>query len=78
MLTIYGVYRSRASRNLWLAGELGIPFNCDFNGAHQEGLGYYQLTQLNARRSSASIGFVDPVRQRPNLTIRLQSQALRK
>ncbi len=26
MLTIYGVYRSRASRNYWLAGELGIPF----------------------------------------------------
>jgi glutathione S-transferase len=26
MLTIYGVYRSRATRNLWLAGELGIPF----------------------------------------------------
>jgi glutathione S-transferase len=26
MLSIYGVYRSRASRNYWLAGELGIPF----------------------------------------------------
>lgn len=26
MLKIFGVYRSRASRNLWLAGELGIPF----------------------------------------------------
>lgn len=26
MLTIYGVHRSRATRNLWLAGELGIPF----------------------------------------------------
>ncbi len=26
MLKIYGVYRSRATRNLWLAGELGIPF----------------------------------------------------
>jgi len=26
MLTIYGVYRSRASRNIWLATELGIPF----------------------------------------------------
>lgn len=25
MLTIYGVYRSRASRNYWLAGELGLP-----------------------------------------------------
>lgn len=26
MLTIYGVYRSRASRNYWMAGELGLPF----------------------------------------------------
>lgn len=26
MITIYGVYRSRASRNLWLLGELGLPF----------------------------------------------------
>lgn len=26
MLTIYGVTRSRASRNVWLAHELGIPF----------------------------------------------------
>lgn len=57
--------------------ELGIPFNADFNGAAQEGLGYYQLTQLNARRSSASIGFLNPVRSRPNLSIKLKSQALR-
>ncbi len=26
MLTIYGVYRSRASRNLWLAEEIGLSF----------------------------------------------------
>lgn len=26
MLTIYGVYRSRASRNIWLANELGLDF----------------------------------------------------
>lgn len=26
MLTIYGVYRSRASRNIWLLDELGVPF----------------------------------------------------
>jgi choline dehydrogenase-like flavoprotein len=57
--------------------ELGIPFNADFNGACQEGLGYYQLTQLNARRSSASIGFLDPVRSRANLSVKLQSQVLR-
>ena len=29
MLTIYGVYRSRASRNIWLATELGIPFRLE-------------------------------------------------
>jgi len=29
MLRIYGVYRSRASRNYWLAGELGIPFKSE-------------------------------------------------
>ena len=57
--------------------EMGIPFNADFNGAAQEGLGYYQLTQLDARRSSAATGFLEPVRTRPNLTIKLQSQALR-
>ena len=38
------------------AGQLGIPFNPDFNGARQEGVGYYQLTQRNARRSSAASG----------------------
>ena len=26
MLTIYGVHRSRASRNIWLAHEMGLPF----------------------------------------------------
>jgi choline dehydrogenase-like flavoprotein len=57
--------------------ELGLPFNPDFNGAGQEGLGYYQLTQLDARRSSTSTAFLEPARGRPNLTVRLQAQALR-
>ena len=57
--------------------ELGIPFNPDFNGAVQEGLGYYQLTQLDARRSSAATGFLRPVRGRPNLTVMLRARALR-
>jgi choline dehydrogenase-like flavoprotein len=57
--------------------ELGIPFNADFNGAEQAGLGYYQLTQFAARRSSAAIAFLHPVRQRPNLTVQLQARALR-
>jgi len=57
--------------------EMGIPFNPDFNGVRQDGLGYYQLTQLDARRSSTSKGFLDPVRGRPNLTVKLRAQALR-
>lgn len=57
--------------------ELGIPFNPDFNGARQEGLGYYQLTQLNARRSSTSTGYLNPIRSRSNLRVMLQTRALR-
>jgi len=57
--------------------ELGIPFNPDFNGEHQEGLGYYQLTQLNARRSSTSIAYLYPIRDRKNLTVALNTRALR-
>ncbi len=29
MITIYGVYRSRASRNYWLLNELGVPFKSE-------------------------------------------------
>ncbi|HXF18023.1 MAG TPA: GMC family oxidoreductase N-terminal domain-containing protein [Burkholderiales bacterium] len=57
--------------------ELGIPFNPDFNGAHQEGLGYYQLNQSNARRSSTSVAYLKPIRNRRNLTVRLRTHALR-
>jgi len=57
--------------------ELGIPFNPDFNGERAEGLGYYQLTQSNARRSSTAVAYLDPIRSRSNLTIALGTQALR-
>ncbi|TIS36508.1 GMC family oxidoreductase [Mesorhizobium sp.] len=50
--------------------EVGIPFNPDFNGVAQEGLGYYQLTQKDARRSSASVAYLRPIRERKNLTVR--------
>jgi choline dehydrogenase-like flavoprotein len=57
--------------------ELGIPFNPDFNGEYQAGLGYYQLTQLNARRSSTSVAFLHPIRNRSNLTVMMQTMATR-
>lgn len=54
------------------AQELGIPYNYDFNGERQEGVGYYQLTQKDRRRSSASLGYLKPNRHRPNLVVRLK------
>lgn len=57
--------------------QLNMPFNGDFNGERQDGLGYYQLTQLNARRSSTSKAYLNPVNKRPNLTIMLNTLTLR-
>lgn len=49
--------------------QAGYPHNHDFNGAQQEGVGYFQVTQKNGERSSAAKGYLTPVRSRPNLTI---------
>ncbi len=47
----------------------GIPHTTDFNGASQEGAGYYQLTTKNGRRSSTAVAYLKPVMSRPNLTV---------
>ncbi len=52
------------------AQELGLSYNPDFNGAVQDGVGYYDVTQRRARRESASTAYLRPARNRPNLTIR--------
>lgn len=59
------------------AGQVGIPKTTDVNGAKQDGAGYYQLTQRNARRSSAAMAFLAPVKSRHNLTIKMQAQVRR-
>lgn len=59
------------------AQEYGIPYNHDFNGAHQAGIGYYQLTQRHLRRSSTATAYLKPAKNRKNLKIQTQSQALR-
>ena len=59
------------------AESLGIPRNPDLAGENQEGVGYYQLTQSNARRSSAAIAYLRPALRRPNLDLRLNAQVLR-
>ena len=49
--------------------ELGYPHNPDYNGSSQDGFGYYQITQRNGRRESTARAFLNPVKQRKNLTI---------
>jgi choline dehydrogenase len=53
---------------------LGIPRNMDVNGEKQDGTAYYQLTQRNARRSSAAMAYLAPNKGRPNLTIKYGAQ----
>jgi choline dehydrogenase len=54
--------------------EAGIPPTSDFNGAQQEGVGYYQSTINNARRWSSARAYL---RKRPNLTIVTGAHATR-
>lgn len=58
------------SRAFVKAGEhCQIPANPDFNGDRQAGLGLYQVTQRDGRRLSSARAFLDPARNRPNLTL---------
>lgn len=57
------------------AGEIGVPRSNDFNGAQQEGAGYYQLTTWKGWRWSTAKGYLKPARQRANLSIETDAQA---
>jgi choline dehydrogenase len=57
--------------------EAGIPENPDFNGARQEGVGYYQTTTSNRRRWSSARAYLRPAKSRANLTIATDAQATR-
>jgi choline dehydrogenase-like flavoprotein len=50
--------------------EFGLPYNSDFNGDDQWGIGFYQTTTLNGRRCSAAVAYLKPARKRANLEIR--------
>ncbi|MFZ2872717.1 GMC family oxidoreductase [Zavarzinia sp.] len=47
----------------------GLKETTDFNGAEQEGVGYYQLTQKEGQRYSAARAYLWEIMARPNLTI---------
>ena len=51
------------------ATEVGIPENTDFNGAAQEGVGYYQLNTRAGLRCSTATAYLKPAKTRTNLTV---------
>lgn len=59
------------------AKDIGIPFNEDYNGAIQEGVGYFQQTAHNGFRCSTAKGFLKPVKNRTNLLVETNAQTTR-
>jgi choline dehydrogenase len=56
------------------AGKTGFTHNADFNGASQEGVGFYQVTQRRGARHSAADAFLRPAMRRANLAVATQVQ----
>jgi choline dehydrogenase len=51
------------------AAETGLPVNPDFNGAAQEGAGWFQTTTRNGRRASTAVAYLRPACARKNLHV---------
>jgi choline dehydrogenase len=49
--------------------EAGLDRNEDFNGARQDGVGMYQMTQREGMRASTAVAYLHPAMERPNLTV---------
>ncbi|MBX5088168.1 GMC family oxidoreductase [Rhizobium lentis] len=57
------------------AVELGIPRNPDYNGASQDGAGYFQRTIYKGFRHSSARAFLRKAMKRGNVDVRTNSQA---
>src|ERR1700746_2188201 len=51
------------------AGQVGIAYTKDYNGAKQDGIGMTQATIRGGRRMSTAVCYLNPARTRPNLSI---------
>jgi choline dehydrogenase-like flavoprotein len=63
-------YANQGSYDFVEAGrQLQIPVSEDFNGASQEGVGLYQVTQKNGERWTAARAYLGDAKTRGNLTV---------
>jgi len=49
--------------------EVGFKENTDYNGEKQEGVGRFQNTIKKGKRNSTAVAFLNPIKDRKNLTI---------
>lgn len=76
-ITLGDVEASPLARAFVEAGiEAGHPRTRDFNGSQQEGFGAVERSTWRGRRWSAARAYLDPARQRPNLTVITEAHAL--
>src|SRR5258708_18227366 len=59
------------------AAETGIPKNPDFNGATQEGAGFFQTTTHRGKRASTAVAYLRPALSRKNLQVETSALAQR-
>jgi choline dehydrogenase-like flavoprotein len=79
-LNVSGLQSDNPVKEMFLQGAREAQFRIrdDFNGAEQEGLGVYQVTQKNGERWSAARGYIHPhMGSRPNLRVETQAHATR-
>ena len=72
---------SRIKRQIidaWIEAAVAAGYyrNPDYNGADQEGVGYFQLTTKAGRRCSAAVAYLRPAFNRPNLKVFTKTQVL--
>ncbi|WP_240513956.1 GMC family oxidoreductase [Paramylibacter kogurei] len=54
--------------------QTGVPISDDFNTGDNFGVGYFKVNQKSGWRWNTSKGFLRPAKNRPNLTVRTNSQ----
>ena len=75
-LSVSNMRIQRPITDAWVAAaqSAGYKFNPDYNGADQEGVGFFQLTARNGRRCSTAVAYLNPVKKRENLQIITHAQ----
>lgn len=59
------------------AESIQIPHNLDFNGARQDGVGWYQVTQRDGERWSSARAYLEGAKDRANLNVLTDASAER-